>query len=201
MNKTVDFFYGIGSRYSYLAASQMDQLQQDTGASVRWRPLYSTELMKRRGVNPFEGAPPSGQYEPGYRTRDVAQWAQHYGIPFHDPDWSTLDWRRYALAAVAADRLGRVVEFSKRLYDAVFGTGIAPTDGAGLARIADEAGIAGQELLRMIDDPETAQRHERTIADALAAGVFGAPSFVVDGEMFRGNDRLVLLRRYLSARS
>lgn len=157
--------------------------------------------MKRRGVDPFGGPPPSGQYEPDYRTCDVSRWAELCGIPFHDPDWSALDWRRYALAAVAADRLGRVVEFSKHLYNAVFGTGIAPTDTAGLARIADEAGIAGQDLIRMIDDPETARRHERTIADALAAGAFGVPSFVADGELFWGNDRLVLLRRHLGARS
>jgi 2-hydroxychromene-2-carboxylate isomerase len=201
MGKTVDFFYGIGSRYSYLAASQMERLAQDTGATVRWRPLYSTELMKRRDMDPFEGAPPSGQYEPHYRTRDVSRWAELYGIPFHDPDWNGLDWRRYALAAVAADRLGRVVEFSKHLYNAVFGAGVAPADDAGLARIADEVGIAGEDVIRMIDDPETARRHERTLADALAAGIFGVPSFVVDGEMFWGNDRLILLRRHLGARS
>jgi 2-hydroxychromene-2-carboxylate isomerase len=176
MGKTVDVFYGIGSRYSYLAASQIEWLEQDTGASVRWRPLYSTELMKRRGVDPFEGAPPSGQYDPDYRTRDVSRWAAFYGIPFHDADRSALDWRRYALAAVAADRLGRVVEFSKRLYNAVFGTDVAPTDSVGLAGVADAAGLDGRQLVRLIDDPETAQRHERTIVDALSAGVFGVPS-------------------------
>jgi 2-hydroxychromene-2-carboxylate isomerase len=201
MGKTVDFFYGIGSRYSYLAASQMEQLEQDTGASVRWRPVYSTDLMKRRGVDPFEGAPPSGQYDPDYRTRDVSRWAAFYGIPFHDPDWGALDWRRYALAAVAAGRLGRVVEFSKHLYNAVFGTGIAPIDDAGLARIADAAGLDGQELVRLVDDPESARRHERTIVDALSVGVFGVPTFVVDGELFWGNDRLILLRRHVGARS
>jgi 2-hydroxychromene-2-carboxylate isomerase len=102
---------------------------------------------------------------------------------------------------VAADRLGRVVEFSKCLYNVVFGTGVAPTNTAGLARIADEVGIDGQELVRLVDDPETARHHERTIVDALSADIFGVPSFVVDGEMFWGNDRLILLRRYLGARS
>jgi 2-hydroxychromene-2-carboxylate isomerase len=61
--KTVDFFYGIGSRYSYLAATRMDRLAADTGATVRWRPLWSTLLMQRRGMDPFRGPPASGQYE------------------------------------------------------------------------------------------------------------------------------------------
>jgi 2-hydroxychromene-2-carboxylate isomerase len=199
MGKTVDFFYAIGSRYSYLAASQMPRLERETGASVRWRPLYSEILMQRRGMDPFAGPPPSGQYDRPYRTRDVTRWAAFYGLPFHDPDWEALDWQRFALAAVAADRLGVVAAFTMAVYDAVFGNGTAPRSDADLARIAESAGIAGTELLRLIDDRETAGRHERNIADALAARVFGVPSFVVDGEMFWGNDRLVLLRHHLVA--
>src|SRR5215831_1921933 len=117
MARTVEFFYGIGSRYSYLAASQMEQLERDTGATVRWRSLYSRALMERRGMDPFRGPPASGQYETTYRTRDAGRWADYYGIPFRDPDWDALDWQRFALAVVAADRLGGVVAFTKNLYD------------------------------------------------------------------------------------
>lgn len=201
MSKTVEFFYGIGSRYSYLASSQMERLERDTGAAVRWRPLYSGLLMERRGMDPFKGAPASGQYEAAYRTLDVARWASYYGLPFHDPDWDALDWERLALAAVAADRLGGVVPFTKNLYDAVFGAGVAPKTDARLARIADGSGLEGREFLRLLDDAETRKHHDRTIDDVLAAGVFGVPSFVVDGELFWGNDRLILLRHHLGARS
>ncbi len=157
--------------------------------------------MRRHGMDPFKGLPSSGQYEPAYRTRDVSRWAALYGVPFHEPDWSALDWHRFALAAVAADRLDRVVEFTTHLFDAVFGDGTAPTDDVGLARIADAAGVDGRRLVGSIDDPETARRHDRNVADAIVAGVFGVPSFVVDGEMFWGNDRLVLLRHHLGAKT
>lgn len=199
MARTVEFFYGIGSRYSYLAASQMERLERDAGAKVRWRPLYSRLLMERRGMDPFEGPPASGQYEPAYRTRDVARWAAYYGMPFRDPDWEALDWHRFALAAVAADRLGGVVLFTTALFDAVFDAGVAPKIDADLAHIADQSGLDGREFLRALDDPETRKRHDRNIDDALAAGVFGVPSFVLGGELFWGNDRLVLLRHHLSA--
>jgi len=199
MARTVEFFYGIGSRYSYLASSQMEGRERGTGAAVRWRPLYSRVLMERRGMDPFKGSPASGQYEPAYRTRDVARWAKYYGIPFRDPDWDALDWQRFALAAIAADRLGGVVPFTKNLFDAVFGAGLAPKTDAELDRIADRSGLDGRQLVRLIDDAETQARHDRTIDDALAVGVFGVPSFVVEGELFWGNDRLVLLRHYLGA--
>ena len=201
MARTIEFFHGIGSRYSYLAASQMERLERDTGATVRWRPLYSGALMKRRGMDPFAGPPASGQYEPAYRTRDVTRWADYYGIPFHDPDWDALDWQRLALAAVAADRLGGVVPFTKNLFDAIFGAGIAPKTAADLTRIADGSRLDGQNFVRLIDDDETQRRHDQNIIDALAAGVFGVPSFAVDGELFWGNDRLVLLRHHLGARA
>lgn len=197
MTGIVDFYYGIGSRYSYLAATRIAALERDTGATVRWRPLYSGLLMRRRGMDPFRGPPPSGQYEPAYRTRDVTRWARLYGVPFHDPDWEAQDWQRLALAAVAADRLGRVADFTLRLYDTVFGAGRAPRGDADLAAIAAASGLDDAAFLRALDGPETASRHERTIAEALAAGVFGVPSFVIDGALFWGNDRLVLLRAHL----
>jgi 2-hydroxychromene-2-carboxylate isomerase len=153
--------------------------------------------MERRGMDPFRGPPASGQYEAAYRTQDVTRWANYFGIPFHDPDWDALDWQRLALAAVAADRLGGVVPFTRNLFDAIFGAGLTPKTDAKLARIADSSGLEGQEFLRSIDDAETQRRHDRNIADALAAGVFGVPSFVVEDELFWGNDRLVLLRRHL----
>jgi 2-hydroxychromene-2-carboxylate isomerase len=199
MAKTVDFFYGIGSRYSYLAATQMDRLAADTGATVRWRPLWSTLLMQRRGMDPFHGPPASGQYEAAYRTRDVSLWAGYYGIPFRDTDWSKLNWERFALSAVAAEGQGAVGRYTLNLYDAVFGAGQPPLTDSDLADIGRKSGIDGGELVAAIDTPATAQRHEQNIADAIAAGVFGVPSFVTDGQMFWGNDRLILLRHHLGA--
>jgi 2-hydroxychromene-2-carboxylate isomerase len=197
MTQIVDFYYGIGSRYSYLASTQIAGLERDTGCRVRWRPFYSKDLMAARRMDPFLGPPPSGQYETHYRTTDATRWAALYGVPYKEPDWPGLDWRRYALAAVAADRLGAGAAFTRQLFDAVFGAGIAPTDDAALARLAEQAGLSGRQLVEMTDAPEAAAQHRQTMADALAAGVFGVPSFVIDGAMFWGNDRLALLRHHL----
>ena len=101
-------------------------------------------------------------------------------------------WRRSPPIVWAASFPSR-----RNLFDAVFGAGAAPKTDAKLARIADSSGLEGQNLLRLIDDAETQRRHDQNIADALAAGVFGVPSFVVEDELFWGNDRLVLLRHHL----
>jgi len=78
----VRFYYGQGSRYSYLASTQIERLQADTGCRVHWRPLYSGDLFRARGADPFAGPPVSGQYEWAYRRFDAACWADYYGVPY-----------------------------------------------------------------------------------------------------------------------
>lgn len=199
MGRRVDFFYGIGSRYSYLASTQIDALERDTGCSVVWRPLYSSALMLKRGMHPFrQETPPSGQYDWLYRRYDAECWAAYYGVPYTEPSDGIKEYERYALACVAADRLEHCKTFSQILFAAVFTEGrnvIADND---LRRIADRTGLDSEMLLRMIDEPETASHHERNLEDALAAGAFGVPTFASGGRMFWGNDRLVLLKDFLS---
>src|SRR5918996_5126174 len=82
---TVDFYLGLGSRYSYLAASQVDRIEKTYNCRFVWKPIASGALMARRGGNPFRGEPLSGQYDWGYREYDAKCWASYYGIPFREP--------------------------------------------------------------------------------------------------------------------
>jgi 2-hydroxychromene-2-carboxylate isomerase len=81
----IDFYLGLGSRYSYLAASQVDRIEKTHGCRFVWKPIASGALMDRRGGNPFRGEPLSGQYDWSYREYDAKCWAAHYGIPFREP--------------------------------------------------------------------------------------------------------------------
>lgn len=199
MAKSVDFYFGIGSRYSFLASTRMDALEQETGCAVKWRPLYSGALMLKRGMHPFrQKTPPSGQYDWAYRRYDAECWAAYYGIPYIEPKEGVREYAHYGLACVAADRLGACAAFSKAMFRAVFAEGRDDIDEDAIRKIAEGAGLDGDALLAMIDDDETAQLHEKNIDDAVAAGAFGVPTFVCDGRLFWGNDRLVLLRDFLT---
>ncbi len=199
MERSVDFFYGIGSRYSYLASTQMPALERDTGCRVRWRPLYSSALMLKRGMHPFrQETPPSGQYDWRYRRYDALCWAAYYGVPYTEPSDGIKEYERYALACVAAGRLDRCKTLSQALFAAVFTEGRNAIADDDLRRIADMTGLDGKTLLGMIDEPETRALHDRNVEDAVAAGAFGVPTFVSGGRLFWGNDRLVLLKDFLS---
>ncbi len=83
----VYFYYGIASRYSYLAATQLERLETETetGCEVRRLLLCSARLTRRRGSDPFSGSPPSGQYDWGFRRRDAEVWAEYYVVPYLEP--------------------------------------------------------------------------------------------------------------------
>ena len=193
----VSFYYGLGSRYSYLASTQIERLEVDTGCRVLWRPLFSGDLFRARGADPFAGAPVSGQYDWAYRRFDAECWADYYGVLYREPDDVRRDPRRLALACTAAARLGAVEAFSHRLFQAVFVAGAATLDDPACVRIASEIGLDPETFEAALDDPETAAALEATVAEALAAGVFGVPSFVVAGRVYFGNDRLPILRHML----
>src|SRR5919106_6193877 len=118
---TVHFYYSIGSRYSYLASTQIAALTRDVECSVEWHPLNSVALIARRDRDPFEGTPVSGQYDWTYRERDAARWAALYDVPFLEPrNRIEFDPGLVALAAVAGKRLGQVESYSRALFAAVF---------------------------------------------------------------------------------
>lgn len=197
MARIVDFYYAIGSRYCYLAQSQVQRLEAIGHVAIRWRPLLGEDLMRARGLTPFKETAVSVQYLPEYRSEDAARWAAFYNIPYREPSWQAIDWRRVNMAAVAAGRVGDVGAFSRRLFDAAFGAGASSITDHDLARLANEAGLDGARLVSLIGDKETDALHRRTIDAAVEAGAFGVPTFVVDGEVFWGNDRLILLQHHL----
>lgn len=194
---TIEFFYGMGSRYSYLASTQLGRLQAETGCRIRWRPLFSGDLFAARGRDPFAGPPTSGQYDWAYRRRDAERWAAYYGVPYREPEDVHFDPGRLALACTAAARLGAVEAFSRRLFRALFVDGISPLDEAVCATLARQVGLERDAFHRELAQPETAAELASTVAEAAARGVFGVPSFVLGEEVYFGNDRLVLLRHAL----
>lgn len=197
MNK-VDFYYGIGSRYSYLAASQIALIEADTSCSFEWHPVNSARLLTLRGMSPFEGAPVSEQYDWAYRERDAKRWAASYGIPYLEPRGRVdFDPELLALACTTAKRLGRGEAYSRRLFAAVFCDDIETVDEAECIRRAETVGLSVKEFVGGLQAPSTKHQLDETIERAIDIGVFGVPTFVVDGELFWGNDRIPLLRWHL----
>ncbi|MBN9490828.1 MAG: 2-hydroxychromene-2-carboxylate isomerase [Alphaproteobacteria bacterium] len=200
MTTAVDFYLGLGSRYSYLAASQIDRIEAQTGCRFVWKPIASGLLIDRRGDNPFRratspGAGP-GPYDQAYREYDAKGWATLYGIPLHEPPAFEVDPTLPALACVAADRQGALVACCRLFQQLIFAEGRV-IDASTIAALPARLGLDEEVFRRDLDAPEIRARHAALIDEAAQRGAFGVPTFFVGQQMFWGNDRLPLLEAAL----
>jgi 2-hydroxychromene-2-carboxylate isomerase len=196
VTSTVDFYLGLGSRYSYLAASQVDRLESQYGCRFAWKPIASGALIDRRGDNPFRRKDGVGQYDWSYREYDAKAWAAHYGIPFQEPAGFKVEADVPARACLAAERQDALVPCCRALFAMIFAEG-AVIDEAAIGALPARLGLDAAAFRRDLDSPETCARHEALIDEAHARGAFGVPTFFLDGRMFWGNDRLPLLEAAL----
>jgi 2-hydroxychromene-2-carboxylate isomerase len=196
----VEFFFSPGSRYSYLAASQIPALESELGCVVDWRPVHGPDIRRRRGRDPFAGEPVSGQYDWTYRRSDAERWAEYYGIPFREPPSHDIDFRLLARAATAGRRAGAAGAYGWRLCCAVYGSPAWPLDETLCVRVARDAGLDAGRFAELLADAETDRLLDAAAEEAHRRGAFGVPTFFLGARMFWGNDRLVLLR-HAQARS
>lgn len=197
----IPFYFGLGSRYSYLAASQLDRIESERGCVFEWVPLQSGELIRRanEGRSPFREQAPSGQYDWDYRQRDAEAWAEYYGIPYKEPKTFRLDPSDLAKACWAAQREGRLRAMVRAIFHAVFIESLVVTRDVLIER-AQTIGWNAAEFRRSLDSPDVEEMHETALARARADGAFGVPSFVLDERLYWGNDRLPLLEAALAKR-
>ena len=207
MSAELTFFFGLGSRYSYLASTQVPALERDTGKCVRWLPMVSGVLMQARGQNPFasrdaagnwSGVSVSAQYDEHYRRGDLALWAAFYGVVYNEPVDPVLSAERRTLYCVASEMAGVAAPYCSAMFASMYADGAATTEDECL-RLARNTGLDPEGLRDCVDSGRAAVRHKEIVALALDLKVFGVPTFLAGRELFWGNDRLLLLRHRLKS--
>jgi len=188
MPSPIEFWFEFGSNYSYLSAMRIEQAARSAGAPLLWRPFLLGPVFRELG---WEGSPFLVQREKGeYVWRDMARRAAKYGLPFRRPSVfprRALLPMRVALLAAHEAWMG---EYCRRVMHMAWAEDREIDDPApvleALAGLApDPRALVAQAGL----DAAKAALREQTI-DARRLGIFGGPSFIVDGELFWGDDRL-----------
>jgi 2-hydroxychromene-2-carboxylate isomerase len=184
----IDFYFDFSSPYGYFASQKIDALAAKHGRTVDWRPILLGAIFRATGGAPLTAIPLKGPYS----QRDFARSARFHGLPdFHMP----------AVFPIASQAPARIVlwakacnpadgaRVAKALYRAYFvdGRDISNPDEA--AAVAGEAGFDAVAARAAVDDPAIKDALKAEVGAALAAGVFGSPFIVVDGEPFWGLDR------------
>jgi 2-hydroxychromene-2-carboxylate isomerase len=192
----VDAYLGLGSRYAYLASTQLERISADTGVTFNWIPIASSDLFAP-GRSPFDGQPISPVYDMRYRETDARAWAEYYVVPFREPTGRlSFDPTLLVRAALAAGPETRVA-MMKRLFQAVFVDDRTRIDAADVSDFAQMVGLDRYKFRKVLADPALEAERLVIVETAKSRGVFGVPYFIVGKRAFFGNDRLTLLHHYL----
>ncbi len=192
----MDFYFDFSSPAGYLAAQKIDALAAKHGRAVDWHPMLLGVAFKRTGVVPLTEVPMKG----AYAKRDFARSARFHGIDFRMPQVFPIPGQspsRIMLWAKAQDPAAGA-RVAKALYRAFFVDGIDISQPDLAAQVAGEAGFDAAAARAAIDDPAIKDALRREVELAIAAGVFGSPFVIVDGEPFWGHDRFDQLDRWLA---
>ncbi|MGB9369565.1 MAG: 2-hydroxychromene-2-carboxylate isomerase [Xanthobacteraceae bacterium] len=184
----LDFFYEFASTYSYIAAMRVDPLAKAAGVTVRWRPFLLGPIFKAQGwdTSPFNLYPAKGRY----MVRDCERLCAGLGLTFRLPDPFPQNALLASRVALVGLDEGWGEEFSRAVYHAEFCDGRQIDDRAAIAEIVRDLGRDGAAALARAQSEEIKAMLRASTEEAQRLGIFGAPSFIVSGELFWGNDRL-----------
>jgi 2-hydroxychromene-2-carboxylate isomerase len=199
MTKHIDYYFTPVSPWAFLGHARFMQLLRDSGASVSVRPVDFGAIFPVSGGLPLAKRAPQRQ---AYRLVELKRFADALQVPLNpQPKFFPVPADPAALLIVAAgEREGEDValELAGRFGTAVWVQQRDIGDEATRRAIVAEAGLPN-DLHEWAAAPATAGRYATYTQQALDAGVFGAPSYVVDGELFWGQDRLDFVARRLHA--
>jgi 2-hydroxychromene-2-carboxylate isomerase len=190
--KSIEFFFDFGSPTSYLAYTQLPRLAAGCGVEIRWRPMLLGGVFKATGNASPVTVPAKGRW----MNADIPLWAKHYGVPFaFNPHFPV---NTLTLMRGAAGFQLREPELFPGYVDAVYrAMWVQPRnlgDAAEVAGMLTAAGFDAEAFGAMVSDPDVKARLVATTEEAVARGVFGAPTTFVGEQMFFGQDRLEFVR-------
>lgn len=198
MPVTIDYYFAPQSPWAYLGHERFARLAREAGAAVRVMPV---DLGGR--VFPVSGGLPLPKRAPqrqAYRLVELRRWADWLGLPLNlHPKYFPVpadDAARLILAVDAADGSDAAMMLAGTLLRACWSEDANIADAATLSSALTRCGLPGERLEKS-REAEAQARYDAVTTQAVEAGVFGAPSYVIDGEIFWGQDRLDFVARRL----
>ena len=197
MQRRMEFFFDVGSPYSYLAATQLEGLSQRTGVPVVWRPFLLGAVFKATGNE----MPARVASKARWMLGDLHRWAAHYGVPFRMASRFPLNTLRPQRALVAAGRLAgeaTVASLARGLFRATWVDDRDVSDPEVIQDLLASAGLDAAAVMAALTQQQTKDDLRAVTDEAVRRGAFGAPTILVGDELFWGNDRLLLVEELLA---
>ena len=199
MAKTCEYYLVPQSPYAYLGHERLVAMTKQYGVQVEIKPFDLGKVFSLSGGLPLAKRAPQRQ---AYRLLELQRWSEHLGVPLNlQPKFFPVSGD-LAAKLIIATRLAHGSEGALTLSGAVMRAVWAEdrniADADTLTAIAGACGYDGKELLKAAETASVQTEYDRCTDEAIAANVFGAPWYVVDGQGYWGQDRLDFVERALA---
>ena len=186
--KEIEFWFSIGSTYTYLSVTRLKEVEQKFEVKFSWQPFSVRKIMLEMDNVPF---PPTKQVKADYMWRDIERRAQGYGFEAKVPAPYPLN--EFDLAnriAVIGMQEGWCSEYVIATYRRWFVAGLEPGSEPNVSESLREIDQDPERVLELAADENIHKAYLSQTEQAQSKRIFGSPSFIVDGELFWGDDRL-----------
>ena len=197
MTDHIDFYWEIGSTNTYFALHLIRPIAARHGVPIHYRPFNLGYVFRQHNYNLMEE--PNAKLS--NRGRDLARWAAFHQLPFRMPDQFPIKSSRALRGSLVARQHG----LEEAYLDAIFRAYWEQNDPSiadypGLCRIAATIGMDASSFEAECEAEPIRQALVESTDGGLANGVFGAPTFVIDGEIYWGKDRFEFIDAHLSGK-
>jgi 2-hydroxychromene-2-carboxylate isomerase len=197
VTKVIDYYFTPQSPWTYFGHARFAAIAQEAHAAIRVLPVDYGKIF------PISGGLPLGKRAPqrqAYRLQELARFRDHLKLAMYiQPKYFPVagdDASRLIIAVNALDGTAAAMRLSGAIFAAVWEQELDIANADTLAVLLAQCDLAAGRLAQS-REPQFQQQYEANTQAAIAANVFGAPSYVVDGEIFWGQDRLDFLRSRL----
>jgi 2-hydroxychromene-2-carboxylate isomerase len=192
MPRIIDYYFTVASPWTYLGHSLFHQIAAKHSATIRYKPMPILDVFEATGSLPLPKRPPVRQR---YRWLEMQRWRDKRGLPLKlRPAHFPLDATLINSVIIAlADRGHDHAELTGQALAGVWAEEANLNDETVIAALITATGLSAGDVLVHARSESVAAILAQNGRDAIAADVFGAPGYVLDGEVFWGQDRLELL--------
>ena len=194
----IEYFYGVNSAFAYLGAARLGEIATAAGRRIAHRPVMLGKVVEAAHPQGFANRSPA--HRAYFFGREIERWSEYRGVPFkggipsnHRNDTTLAS--TMLIAAIHADQ--DVDRLALTMMRAHWRDHADLSDPDTLSDLATQAGFDAAGLIRAAAEPACAAELNANTEAAIERSVFGSPTYVVDGDMFYGQDRLELVEHAL----
>lgn len=197
MGTAIEYFYSTRSIYAHFGARRIVELARRFQRPLVHRPIDLSKVVPAAGSQPFDQR--DQRLKAYHFGREIERWSEYLGIPaLVDPAHHYGDRTWSAGFVIVAQQLRLDVDaLHEAILRALWQDDRDIADPEMLAIVARNAGVDPMPLLARAQSADVQAEFARNTEDAIARGVLGSPTYVVDGDMFYGQDRLMMVERAL----